>query len=299
MSTATEQTDRLIEFANKQLSRLEKHFDGVQEQGDVDAVHDFRVASRRLQEPLQVVANWTSRRATGRAEKRLKRLRRALREVRDLDVLFESLREPGTAPELSDCDRDRLEHLLIDRRRRKLAKARARLLDRKPHKVQEQVTELIGVFRTRTADEREAVIDAVNAQWRQRAEAVLAQHPADDASTDLHECRILLKKLRYTTELLRRMEERKKGALIDALTTMQDVLGAWNDDQFAVRALAGCATQEKTLGRSARFSGAVLKCAAERAAHAEGKRREALAAWPELRRAIEAECTERSQPLAV
>jgi len=284
-----QRTDRLIEFITKQLARLDKHFDAVQERGDVDAVHDFRVASRRLREPLDIMAHWTPRRRVTRVARRLRRMRRAVSTVRDLDVLFESLADRTTSPRIDAADRERLEALLTSRRRHALAKARNTLLTHKPHKVQEQVPELIAIFRERIAGEHDAVANAMDEQWRQRASAIMARHPQDDATTDLHECRVLLKKLRYSTELLRRMQDRQRGPFLDALVSMQDLLGAWNDHLFAAGELARLATREKILARHSRLSAGLLNGAAARAALAEALRREVLSAWPMLRRAIETE----------
>jgi CHAD domain-containing protein len=296
MFVPMQQVERLIEFTEKQLARLDKHFDSVQEQGDVDAVHDFRVASRRLQEPLAIIANWTPRRRVERVQRRLKRLRRALAHTRDLDVLFLSFGDAQTAPPLEAVDREHLEQLLNDQRRHVLARARNDLLERKPRKVQQQVPELIEVFRHRSAGEHASVVAATVAQWRQRAGDVLGQRPVDDANTDLHACRIALKRLRYSTELLRRMEGEERGSFIDSLVSMQDLLGAWNDHLFASAELARMATREKLLSRRAGLSAAVLKAAAARATLAEAMRREALADWPTLQAAVEAESARSPQP---
>lgn len=298
MSSPSEHSDRLIEFARKQLGRLDKYLDAVHERGDEDAVHDFRVASRRLQEPVQVMAHWTSRRAANKLQKRLKRLRQALRDVRDLDVFFESLGEPATTPQLEPADRDLLEQQLLARRRRKLAKARSELLGAKPQKVQDQADDLIAVFRDRSVEEPAAVLDAVGEQWRQRVSAVVTQRPTA-SGVDLHICRIQLKKLRYTTELLRRMEERKKGSFVGELAAMQDLLGRWNDHLFAVTELTRCATRRKLLSDSARFSASLLRCAAERAEQAETARSEALARWKQLVHVIETEGAKRERAVAV
>lgn len=298
MSSPSEHTDRLIEFTRKQLGRLDKYLDAVHERGDEDAVHDLRVASRRLQEPLQTMAHWTSRRAATRLQKRLKRLRQALREVRDLDVFFQSLGEPATTPQLDPAGRDQLEQQLIARRRRKLAKARSKLLDAKPQQVQEQADDLIAVFRNRSAEEPAAVLDAVGAQWRQRVSAVVTQRPTA-SGVDFHVCRIQLKKLRYTTELLRRMEDRKKGNFVDELAAMQDLLGRWNDHLYAVTELTRCATRRKLLSDSARFCAGLLRCAAERAEQAEAARSEALVRWKPLIQVIETEGARRERAAAI
>ena len=69
--------------------------------GDEISVHQARVASRRLREALPVLGARADEQALDRAEKRVRRITRALGPVRELDVtllLLAELEGKGAAP---------------------------------------------------------------------------------------------------------------------------------------------------------------------------------------------------------
>ncbi|MCB9850328.1 MAG: CHAD domain-containing protein [Phycisphaerales bacterium] len=284
-----ERIERLNRFTRKHLARLSKHLEGVLERGDVDAIHDFRVASRRLQEPLQVMALNVSPQRCKRVQRRLKRLRKSLSLVRDLDVLQESLGEGPTGPGLGTADRSLLDEMLLKARRQALTEASQALVAGKPEKVPCKLGELIAALDELAPEKDEQVYGDAVAMWRRRAEALLAERPTTGVETDLHACRILLKKLRYSTELLRLMQGRERGEFVAAIVAMQDRLGAWNDHLFATAELSRIATQHDVIARSAEFTAAVLTCAAARARLAHAMRRDAVEAWPSFRATVEKE----------
>ena len=58
---------------------------------DADAVHDLRVATRRLQEAVAFSAPWLDRRAAARLRRRARAIRRSLGDLRNADVLVDLL----------------------------------------------------------------------------------------------------------------------------------------------------------------------------------------------------------------
>ena len=60
--------------------------------GDAEAVHDLRVASRRLSEPLLVLEGSVPGRTIMKNRRELGDWRRTFRRVRDLDVLIDNIR---------------------------------------------------------------------------------------------------------------------------------------------------------------------------------------------------------------
>jgi len=94
--------------------------------GDVDAVHDMRVATRRLRVALGNFAVCCDRDARREMNARIQQLADALGGVRDLDVFALTLREQ--MPERPPEDRPHISALvkrLRDRRRRRLRSLRA------------------------------------------------------------------------------------------------------------------------------------------------------------------------------
>lgn len=90
------------------------HARGVLDTGDVERVHDMRVATRRLRAALEVFAPAFPLKRHRKALKRVKKLADALGERRDLDVEIELLE--GLAPEIAEADRASLEALIEELR---------------------------------------------------------------------------------------------------------------------------------------------------------------------------------------
>src|SRR5215212_5938250 len=67
---------------------------------DIEHVHRLRVATRRAAAALKLYRDWLPRKSTRWIKKRLRQIRRAASEARDLDVLIERLqRELGAQAE--------------------------------------------------------------------------------------------------------------------------------------------------------------------------------------------------------
>jgi CHAD domain-containing protein len=96
------------------------HSEGVLDLGDIEPVHDMRVATRRLRAALEVFEPCFPRKRHRKALKKVKRLADALGRRRDADVeiaLLESLTD-----EAAEADRAAL-HTLIEELRLRQAEA--------------------------------------------------------------------------------------------------------------------------------------------------------------------------------
>ena len=197
--------------------------------GEVDGVHQARVASRRLRETVPVLG-------AGLADVRMKSLRRRLRDVtralgavRELDVASAMVADlPGDGAEMVHL-RDAWRAWLAALRREPLKALRKALAPdaRAPLEAQlaelEAAREASGDAQWRTAlGERVAVrADAL----RDRIEATGALYHVEP----LHEVRIAAKKLRYALELA---DEAGLARLTQPLRTIkkaQDILGRLHD----------------------------------------------------------------------
>src|SRR5262245_50266283 len=67
--------------------------------GTPDSVHDVRVATRRLQEALDVFATFLPDRERKRLRRRARGIRKSLAEIRDADVLVDLVQRWRTRPE--------------------------------------------------------------------------------------------------------------------------------------------------------------------------------------------------------
>ncbi len=91
-----------------------EHADGVLDTGDIERVHDMRVATRRLRAALEVFAACFPKKEHKAALKQVKHLADALGERRDPDVAIESLEH--VAGELGGAERPGIEDLVAELR---------------------------------------------------------------------------------------------------------------------------------------------------------------------------------------
>ena len=226
----------------QRLAALRRALPGARK-GDVQAVHQTRVATRRLREALPVVLE-------GRAARKLRRMARRLTQtlgpVRELDVAL------GTLAELAangDVPRQAITYLrqsIVDERRRlhselvrridrcdfdKLQrKALAAADDQQSPRPTVRDSRRIGAARTRAARRAERLRGAI--------ENAAGMYLPDR----LHEVRIAVKKLRYALEVARELSGSRAVARIEALKRMQDLLGRMHDLEVLIartRALQG------------------------------------------------------------
>jgi CHAD domain-containing protein len=90
--------------------------DGVLDLGEVERIHDMRVATRRLRAALEVFEDCFPRKRHRKALKKVKKLSDALGERRDVDVEIELLE--GLVGEVAKVDQAALGGLIDDLRAR-------------------------------------------------------------------------------------------------------------------------------------------------------------------------------------
>ncbi|HEY1355459.1 MAG TPA: CHAD domain-containing protein [Solirubrobacterales bacterium] len=89
---------------------LFEHSEGVLDTGDIERVHDMRVATRRLRAAMEIFETCFPPKRWRRALRRVKALADSLGERRDRDVAIEFL--AGFSGEVRGPDRDRLETVI-------------------------------------------------------------------------------------------------------------------------------------------------------------------------------------------
>lgn len=92
------------------------HSEGVLDLGEVERVHDMRVATRRLRAALEVFEACFPRKRYRKALKKVKRLADALGERRDADIEIAML--DGLRDEATEADREALADLIEELRAR-------------------------------------------------------------------------------------------------------------------------------------------------------------------------------------
>ena len=260
MSTADEVIDRPPEegarvVALALLSEARAAADRMARGSDDEALHDFRVALRRLRSALRAYRPWLEADVSRKMERKLKRLARATNASRDAEVQLawvRSRRDAVAGPRQQvglDFAIARLEAARRD------AKDPARLAARL-HRQSEKLARRLGApgRRVKTTPRSSATFGGVLAALagdqlvalRQRLDTIAG--PLDERT--IHEARIQGKRLRYLLEPLRGNRHADARPAVRRLKRLQDLLGELHDGHVLAHELADA--QVRAASRRAR-----------------------------------------------
>ena len=213
--------------------------------GDVSAIHQARVATRRLREALPLVARGAPGRKLARA---VRRLTRALGPVRELDVALLTLGELARAADVPRAGVLSLQQVIRQERAR-MHRDMIRTVDRS--RLDNLTEKLLAharkrdtqAVRPRLADPKQ-LTDARDraARRAERLHASIENAAAIYLPDRLHEVRIAVKKLRYAMEIVRELSGSRATVRIMTLKRAQDLLGRIHDLEVLIartRAIQG------------------------------------------------------------
>jgi len=227
-------TEHLASLVQKRLSRLSetRHFEVAAD--PVDAIHDLRVASRRLRAFVDVFEPLLDTDLGHRAKRPLKSITRAARAARDSDVQLGLLRQWFDIAG-SDVERAALEDLIAhteEQRRGDIQRLRKRLKRLNWKDIDIALAAVLGTAVTRIPSSSRAM---TRLTW-QLLEPLVSLDPIElgrqaghEPAAQLHEFRIQLKKLRYALELFEPVLGPAFDALYDPIESLQDLLGQHHD----------------------------------------------------------------------
>jgi CHAD domain-containing protein len=238
MTTRANATELLI---RQRLGALKRALPSVRE-GDVTAIHEARVATRRLREALPLVATGSGGRKLARE---MRRMTRALGPVRELDVALLMLDEIATEKDIPRGGVQCLQQAIREERRL-LHRDMTRTLERSNVGKLEKKA----VAAARGRDERAAAprgrdpLQLAGARRRaarraQRLRAAIENAAGIYLPDRLHEVRIAVKKLRYAMEIARELSGSRAVARILALKRAQDLLGRMHDLEVLIARTRG------------------------------------------------------------
>ena len=218
------------------VTRLLAHDVGVRLGGNPEAVHQARVATRRLRSDLRTLKPLVEQSWAGPVRDELKWLAGALGAVRDNDVLADRLR--GQVADLPDDDRAAAEALLSrlaeegDTHRQALLEALAS--PRYVALVDTLVAAAADPPLTDAALSRasKVVPGLVRKPWR-RLRAEVKALPSEPSDEQLHEIRIRTKQARYAAEAATGVAGKRARRFASALSGLQSVLGELQDGAVA------------------------------------------------------------------
>jgi len=271
------------------LSRLLANEGGVRA-GDVEAVHQMRVAVRRLRSDLRTLKPLLDGAWADELSDALRPLAGSLGAVRDLDVLIDRFERDGP-----DLVRD-LGPLLADLRGLRDV-ARAALIESLRSGTHAALLEqVVAAARNprlapeASGDARDALPPIITGAWRRLARRAdpLARSLARDLSgpgdADLHRARILAKRARYASEVASGSIGRRRGRAASRfarrLAEVQDLLGEHQDATGMIRELRDAVAIHPDDVRMAFAAGRLL----ERQVAATARARAAFrGTWAQLR----------------
>jgi inorganic triphosphatase YgiF len=220
--------------------------------GDIEALHQMRVGTRRLRSDLRTFRPLVDRDWADRLRDELRWLGSVLGDVRDLDVLLERLHAEADdlAPDLEP---------LFERLEAERAEARGRLLGalrtaRYLELLDRLVEAAAGPELTGAADApaAKALPPLVRRSWnklRKRARKL----GADSTDQDYHRVRVLTKRARYGAEAVAPALGRKRGKqaarFAGRASNLQDLLGEMQDSVVAGDRTLEIAGQQPRAGR--------------------------------------------------
>ena len=223
----------LAAFLDQRVRELRQHVPKAIGGGDVTAIHQARVSTRRLKAALDLLEPLLpeeSRRTFGRT---LRRLRRTLGPSRDVDVMLAHV--PDLRPKRGRCDPvDWLQQHLTERRNA-LARERAKAvkvaqvlgdldgwpaLSRRIARAQDQARELLVALAPRLTNDFAEQAGRV---------ARLELEKSCEAAEDVHALRVSGKILRYMLELAEPARVALPRGVLRKFKRLQDALGLWHD----------------------------------------------------------------------
>ncbi len=239
-------TDRLREVLRQKTQAFFSLEGAVLAGDDPEAIHDMRVASRRLQEVLRLVFAEDPR--LKGLTRDIRRARRVQSGVRDLDVMAQRLRgaAKGATRDAREALRFAQQSIAVRRRRRHRKMAEAlKALDLGGLR-----TDLEGLMSSQTQGRSRVSGPAVpRAEVERRARAQIAGRAdafREAVSTvrgslkpeDLHGARVAGKRLRYILEISDELQIGSFKRQIARMRAIQQALGHWHDLEVLEEAVA-------------------------------------------------------------
>ena len=230
-------SERLL---RKRVKRFVSLVPAVLAGNDPEMVHDARVASRRMQ---QAVSAFFPKPRSGKVRqlrRTARRVRRALGEWRNCDVLLELVgrQQRRARGEAKRRAWEFVRAYLLEKRSAESARARKKLLRQDPVDCAALARRLLDHPPANSAGPLgPRLSESVRAAWASWQSA-LARAQDTRTVADLHALRIATKDLRYRTELLHDLGLGRMKPQLAWLATLQEALGTWHDRQLLQRAVA-------------------------------------------------------------
>lgn len=245
-TTLSEPWQKVRELALKQLDRFVSFEPKVLRGDDPDAIHDIRVASRRLQQILDLLHPAPRPREIRRLRRKIRRCRRALGEVRNCDVLIGHVERMLARKRVASRETwTAVSHYLRQRRAesfenavRKLSKVNLAVFyvrlkdwlasDGAAPEHAHPSHKLLVAGKAAPQNFHERVTQDLEEFW-QAFEAQIAQSQQDPRTPVIHGVRVAAKRVRYLIEVVHAFEVPGSAEAVAWLRQLQQHMGNWHD----------------------------------------------------------------------
>lgn len=214
-----------------------------------NAVHDARVWSRRLQQALSAFFPKPRSGKVRRLRRTPRRIRRALGEWRNCDVLLEIVarQQRRTRSEAKRRAWAFVRDYLLQKRGKEVARAGKKLARQNLGEYAALADRLVG----QSPDESPEILmqrlcNSAQEAWT-KWQSALARAQETRAVDDLHAFRVATKALRYRTELLYDVGQKNMKPQLKWLAELQEALGVWHDRQVLHQGVAGAVARTEIL----------------------------------------------------
>lgn len=214
--------------------------------GDVEGIHQLRVAVRKLRVTLRLFEDVLDVRAARTVSREARALFRALGEVRELDVAEADFLAPLAEQHPKDPGLERVRKALLHARAQRFAHARTLLTESSLDAFRRNLEAL----RAREArDEEKPALPLARKALHKRLSTLrkLAESAETARAPQLHALRKELKKLRYRAEVLAPLFDSRRVKAYDvSVARVQSALGSMNDVATTRRALRAVSTRHRS-----------------------------------------------------
>ncbi len=245
---------KVRELALRQLNRFFSYEAQVLKGDDAEAIHDMRVASRRLQQVLDLLYPKPRTQELRKLRRQIRRSRAALGDVRNCDVLLERVGRSLNRKRSARRDAWAAVHNFLLKRRsegfvramRKFGKMNLAVfyVNLKEFLHRDKMSEHSAEHHAHAAIHTTFAGDltsALEAAWN-RFEDQIAQSHRHARPEVIHGARIATKRLRYLLEVFREFEVPGSADALISLRQLQKYLGDWHDlevlEQMMIEMLA-------------------------------------------------------------
>ena len=213
----------------RQLRAFGGHLPGAVD-GEIEPLHQCRVATRRLREILPLCAVEVPRAVAARARRRVRRVGRALGPQREIDVSIALVEDLAQRQFVQGAAGEHLRQHLLDEREECREQMLERLRSINTRKLERDLAEVASMLGMRK--QTDAWAQALAARMARRArnlrDAITVAGPLYIADR-VHAVRIAAKQLRYALEFAGETGEARTKTVVRQVKAVQETLGNLHD----------------------------------------------------------------------